>query len=252
MKFLADEKYNGKISLVLESCQIVNSEEAVDFTPKIPTLVFDIETVGQDFETLDQREQEYLLNNLTVEVEDKEKAKKRTSLFAIFAMVAAIGGWDVEQNKGKVLMATKKEVKLKNKNFIFQSCGDEKQLLEEFWKESLKFKKFVTYNGSSFDFPFLIIRSGVNRVKVPMSIKRYDNNFIDLQEKIRQKHGFKLEFLCRAFGIDNPKEMGIDGEKVSELYQEGKFQEIANYVAADVTATVQLYQTWKEFMSGER
>ncbi|MDD4938474.1 MAG: ribonuclease H-like domain-containing protein, partial [Candidatus Shapirobacteria bacterium] len=111
---------------------------------------------------------------------------------------------------------------------------------------------FVTYNGDNFDFPYLVIRSGINRIKVPMEIKRWSSDkFLDLQTKIRQSHAFKLEMLCKAFGITNPKQDGVDGSEVSNLFYAHEFNKIADYVARDAVATSELYLIWKGFMSGE-
>jgi 3'-5' exonuclease len=246
------QEYNGNLSLIIEKCQTVESEEAEDYFPIIPTMVFDIETVGKKFDELDSREQDYLLNNLCKDIDDKEDAKKRTALFSIFGMVCAIGCINPETNKGLVLTIADKELVPEKDNYTYKVFKNEKELLEEFWQVAKKYEIFVTYNGDSFDFPYLIIRSGINRVKVSLTKNKYDNEkFIDLQNKIRQNHGFKLEFLCKAFGIENPKESGVHGDDVSFLFYNKEYNSIANYVARDTFSTAQLYKIWKDFMSGQ-
>lgn len=95
-------------------------------------------------------------------------------------------------------------------------------MLTKFWGLTQEYQRFVTYNGRGFDWPFLIIRSGINRVKVPMEIDHYNKHkFIDLADHLRQGgRQFKLEAFCRAFGITNPKEKGVSGLLVSQLYYE--------------------------------
>ena len=66
------QEYNGKTGIIIDSCQIVNNEEIGDYSPTVPTLVFDIETLGKKFEELDESEQDYLLNNLEKNETDKE------------------------------------------------------------------------------------------------------------------------------------------------------------------------------------
>jgi predicted PolB exonuclease-like 3'-5' exonuclease len=123
--------------------------------------------------------------------------------------------------------------------------------LTEFWKIATEYELFVTYNGDNFDFPYLMIRSGINRVKMPFEVKKWGSDkFIDLQLKIKQSHAFKLEMLCKAFGIENPKEAGVHGNDVNELFDNKDFQKIADYVARDAYSTSQLYMIWKEYMSG--
>lgn len=246
------QEYNGTMSIIIDSCQIVNSEEAGDYSPCIPTLVFDIETLGKKFEDLDEVEQDYLLNNLEKGEADKEVAKGKTALYSIFGMVCAIGGYDVNNKKGFVLSLSTKDIKPEKDNFSYETFKTEKELLERFWKIILDYEQFVTYNGDNFDFPYLMIRSGINRVKMPFEIKRWGSEkFIDLQVKIRQNHGFKLEMLCKAFGIDNPKDKGVHGGDVSKLYYDEEFNKIADYVARDAVATTELYLIWKNYMSGQ-
>ena len=248
------QEYNGTVSLVINSCQIVNSEEIDNYRDESPSLVFDIECVGKKFEELDEKEQDYLVNNLEKNTEDKEEAKKKTGLYSIFGKVCAIAGWDINNEKGKVLIVSDKDIEAENKDYEYVICKDEKELLEKWWEMSKDYEKFVTYNGDNFDFPYLMIRSGINRVKVPFEIKTWnnENRFLDLQKKIKQNNrGFKLEMLCKAFGISNPKEEGVDGSEVTNLYNDKEFKKIADYVARDVISTYELYKIWRKFMSGE-
>lgn len=244
------QEYRGLVSIIVDSCQIVNSENPSEYAPMVPTLVFDIETVGKKFEELDKKEKEYLLDNLEKAEADKEKAKTRTALYSIFGQVAAVGCFNPDTKKGVVLVVSDRELVPEKENFVYKVFKNEAYLLVEFWDMAKKYEKYVTYNGDGFDFPYLLIRSGINRVKVSIEKGRFNDNFIDLQNKIRQNHSFKLEFLCKAFGIDNPKEQGVSGAEVSELYYLGEFNKIADYVARDALATCQLYEIWKEFMSG--
>jgi DNA polymerase elongation subunit (family B) len=247
------QEYKGQISLIIDRCQVVESEEAGDFSAKVPTLVFDIETLGKKFEDLDETEQNYLLNNLEKNTEDKEEAKNRTAVYAIFGIVCAIGAFDVGTKSGFVLSLSSKEITPEKENFTYKTFASEKELLEEFWKITPSYEDFVTYNGDGFDFPYLMIRSGVNRVKMPFEIKKWGSDkSIDLANKIRQNgRSFQLEMLCKAFGINNPKAAGVHGGDVSALYNAGEFNKIADYVARDAMATTELYLIWKNYMSGQ-
>jgi 3'-5' exonuclease len=245
------QEYNGNIGIIIDNCQIVNNEEIMDYSPITKTMVFDIETVGKKFEELDEVEQDYLLNNLERATEDKEEVKTKTGLYSIFGKVCAIGAFNPGTKKGIVLLLGEKDLKPKKENYTYKIFETEKDLLTEFWKISKEYELFVTFNGDNFDFPYLIIRSGINRVKVPFEVKRWESDkFIDLFNKIKQSHGFKLEMLCKAFGIDNPKEDGVHGGDVNNLFYKKDFQKIADYVARDAYSTSQLYMIWKEYMSG--
>ena len=248
------QEYNNQISLIVDNCQIVENEDVGGYRANIKTIVFDIETVGKKFEQLDKVEQDYLLNNLEKGEIDKEVAKKKTGLYSIFGMVCAIGAFNPNSKKGIVLLIGDKDLIPEKENYTYKIFNNEKDLLIAFWELAKEYELFVTYNGDTFDFPYLQIRSGINRVKVPFEIKKNWNGgdkFIDLQNKIRQSHGFKLEMLCKAFGIDNPKEAGVHGGDVNELFEKKEYQKIADYVARDADSTTQLYLIWKEFMSGE-
>lgn len=246
------QEYNGQISLIIDNCRIVNNEEIEGYRAIIKTMVFDIETVGKKYEELDEVEQDYLLNNLEKAEVDKEVAKKKTGLYSIFGMVCAIGAFNPNSKKGIVLLIGNKDLTREKNNYTYKIFKNEKDLLIGFWEIAKEYELFVTYNGDTFDFPYLQIRSGINRVKVPFEIKKWGGDkFIDLQNKIRQSHGFKLEMLCKAFGIENPKEAGIHGGDVNALFDNKDYQKIADYVARDAYSTTQLYLIWKEFMSGE-
>jgi len=246
------QEYKGQISLIIDSCQIMENEETEEYKASVKTMVFDIETVGKKFEELDDVEQDYLLNNLEKATEDKEEAKKKTGLYSIFGKVCAIGAYNPNSNKGLVLLLGEKDLVPEKENYTYKIFETEKDLLTEFWKIAREYELFVTYNGDNFDFPYLMIRSGVNRVKMPFEVKKWGSDkFIDLQMKIKQSHAFKLEMLCKAFGIENPKEAGVHGGDVNELFDNKDFQKIADYVARDAYSTCQLYLIWKEFMSGE-
>lgn len=244
------QEYNGKISLTINRCQIVDNENPCDYSVNVPTMVFDIETIGKNFDELDAKEQDYLLNNLEKDT-DPEEAKTKTALYSIFGKVCAIGCFDPNNKKGVVFSISDKELIPENKDYTYYVFKDEKSLLEAFWKMAIEYERFVTYNGENFDFPYLIIRSGINRVKVPFSIKKWSDNFIDLQQKIKQNRAYKLEMICKAFGVENPKEAGVSGSAVSELFDKMEYNTIADYVSRDAYSTSRLYQIWKEFMSGE-
>lgn len=245
------QEYNGKVNLVISKCQIVESENPYEYSVSVPTMVFDIETIGKKFDELDAKEQDYLLNNLE-EATDEDEAKKKTALYSIFGKVCAIACYNPTNQKGTVLIISDKELVPEKDNYTYYVYEDEKSLLEAFWVLAAQYEKFVTYNGENFDFPYLMIRSGINRVKIPfMANKKWSDNFIDLQHKFRQGRAFKLEMLCKAFGIENPKEAGVSGAEVSELFDKMEYNKIADYVARDAFSTSRLYQIWREYMSGE-
>jgi hypothetical protein len=57
---------------------------------------------------------------------------------------------------------------------------------------------------------------------------------------------FPLHLWCRTFGIPSPKEEGISGLAVKDLFRRGEYLTIARYCCDDVTATKMLYDRWRE------
>ena len=139
------QEYRGVISIIVDSCRIVTSEEAEAYKPVMKTMVFDIETAGKKFEDLDKTEQEYLLNNLEKNEEDKEVAKTKTGLYSIFGQVCAIGAFNPHSKKGMVLVVSDKELKPEKENF------DNYMAVYDLFEKIFKNEKIevVTKNGLS-------------------------------------------------------------------------------------------------------
>jgi len=57
-----------------------------------------------------------------------------------------------------------------------------------------------------------------------------------------------LHMWCRTFGIDSPKDKGISGDDVGQLFKDGKYLEIAKYCAGDLWATKELFEYWERFV----
>jgi DNA polymerase elongation subunit (family B) len=246
------DAFRDAINLNVNKAFLVEEEKVEDYVKSQPTLVFDIETSGKKFEELDEWDQNYLLNNLQKYEEDKEEAKKKTALYPLYGQVVSIGMFNPESKKGNVfLISKKKTIKLDDNNFKAQTFVNEKEMLGKFWQVFAKFKRYVTYNGIRFDLPFLQFRSAINQVKVPLELKFYSDEHVDLMKKFSTGNVYKLEALCRAFKITNPKEKGVSGMHVSNLFEKGKVEEIANYVARDAISTSQLYEIWKKYMAGK-
>jgi predicted PolB exonuclease-like 3'-5' exonuclease len=145
----------------------------------------------------------------------------------------------------------------------FVPCMDEAEMLTAFWDVARHYETIVTFNGRSFDVPFMYLRSAL--LNVPISRKdwlgyRYQTDpHCDLAEQftfygVSGREGaarrFNLDFYCKAFGIESPKAMGVTGMDVGNLMQEGRYREIAEYCLRDVRATVLLYQIWRDRLSG--
>jgi hypothetical protein len=230
-------------------------------------LVFDIETTALPLEGFDAVQQEYLFReaeNLPDPAQRpvrREEIQRQFSLWPLTGQVVCIAMVNAESGRGKVLfLADDAEAARDWPNAAdFLPCADESDLLTEFWEVAVHYDSIVTFNGRTFDVPFLYLRSAL--LNVPISRKdwlgyRFQTEpHCDLLEQLTfynvsgrdgAARRFNLDFYCKAFGIESPKSHGITGMDISRLVQEGRGREIAQYCLGDVHATVELYRIWKE------
>lgn len=232
-------------------------------------LIFDIETVGEDFSALDETTQNFLTRWLErEELSVEERAKKIAEikdglgLSPLTGQIVAIGVLDSEKLKGGVyFQAPGADLAEKQADGINYFPGTEKELLEKFWGVVSHYSEFVSFNGRTFDAPYLMMRSAVHKIKPSKDLlsNRYLNNqkfdckHYDLMDLLSfygatQNRGRGLHMYCRAFGITSPKSDGHSGEDVGRLFKEKKFLEIAQYNAKDLFATRDLYEYWEKYL----
>jgi 3'-5' exonuclease len=217
-------------------------------------IILDIETFGRDFDDLDKVTQEYLFRYAETE-DKKEEIRESLSFYPVTAEIVTIGLLDPEKGKGYAFFQTSGDPLLpfEEEDIRFET-GNEKEILEKFWRIIKDYKHFITFNGRSFDCPFLMIRSAVNKVKPTRDLmpNRYADVHIDLFDQLTffgaSRRKFSLDMWCRAFGIKSPKEEGITGYEVKNLYKAGKHIEIARYCAGDLRATAELLAIWEKYI----
>ncbi|MFZ5800419.1 MAG: ribonuclease H-like domain-containing protein [Candidatus Omnitrophota bacterium] len=219
-------------------------------------VIFDVETVGEDFSALDETSQEYFLKFAKSE-EEKEEAKNSLSFFPLTAQIITIGMLDADSEKGWVFFQPAAGQKLKNfsEGEIEFILGDERAVLEGFWQQMKKFTTFITFNGRVFDCPFIMLRSAILGIKPGKNLMpyRYGHTVhVDLQDQLTfydaMRRKFSLHMWCRAFNIKSPKEAGITGLEVKDYYKAGRAVEIAKYCAGDLLATKGLYHYWEKYL----
>lgn len=225
-------------------------------------LVFDIETVGVDFENLSDSQKEFLLRYSEQEKDQQRKdelideAKRYLSLYPFTAKIVAIGLLNIEKEKSIVLYEgeTNDEWIAEEKVMAYKPLT-ESEMLKYFWRYVDKADKLISFNGRNFDIPFIMMRSAINKIKPTKHLmrNRFDStHHIDLLEQftfygITKK--FNLDFYCQAFGIESPKSKGITGMEVKELYKAGRIKDIAVYCGKDIQATYELYKIWNQFLN---
>ncbi len=227
-------------------------------------LVFDIETIGEDYDSLDKTTQEVLTHWIKKESEGKEEynvqleeLKNGLGFSALTGQIVAIGVLDVELNKGAVYYQNNGQIMEDfEEDGIKFKAASEKEMLEKFWEGAKKYHQFITFNGRAFDVPFLIVRSAVHKIRPTVNLMppRFNmpTNHVDLLDQLSfygsvRKKG-NLHLWSRAFSIKSPKDTGITGEDVGRLYREGKYLEIAKYNVGDLRATRELYMIWENYI----
>jgi 3'-5' exonuclease len=217
-------------------------------------VIIDIETIGKDFLSFEEKDQSYLLKYAKTE-EEKDFVKNSLALHALTGEVVTIGMLNPETGRGVVFFQNKGETIEKfEKEGIVYDCGTEKEILEKFWDLVKTYRQIITFNGRSFDIPYLMMRSAINQVRTTrnfMSYRYANSEHCDLMEQftfygISRK--FSLDFYAKAFGIKSSKQDGVDGLMVGQLYQEKKYLDVAYYCTRDLQATKQLYEYWDKYL----
>ncbi len=100
--------------------------------------------------------------------------------------------------------------------------GNEADIIDQFWSMIGHVDQFVTFDGTRFDWPYIIRRSWMLDIPVPILIDRpkKDSNFIDLLEVWRcgqhQEH-ISLTNLCKAMHVEAG--LKITEPEISERFQ---------------------------------
>lgn len=210
------------------------------------SLTFDIETIPQQDplsevqqEELDKRLSTYLNRNPDANEEEAKSLLMGTSPY--FGEIVTIG-------------------LLKHVGYESESralIGTEREILEQFWSLVGRHRGvFVSYNGLTFDVPFIVKRS------MKYNIVPTNNNFLntrrfqrfphfDVKEVIADWDRFAaptLRLACELLGVPSPKEGEVKAEDVARVFKEpGGIQKIADYCVRDLVATYKVYEKVKQY-----
>lgn len=238
-------------------------------TVKTMGLIFDIETIGVDFDKLDETTKKNLTRWIEKEAEDDED-KYKTMLkdlkdglgfSPLTGEIVAIGVYNTDRNNGVVyFQAPNEEIDdFTEGSFLFKPMT-EREMLKNFWEGAKNYNEFISFNGRSFDVPFLMLRSAINKVRPTKDLmsnrylgsQKYDAKHIDLLDQLSfygaVRHRRSLHLYCYALGIKSPKAEGITGDDVARLFREKKYKEIARYNSWDLIATKELYEIWRDYI----
>ena len=235
-------------------------------------LVFDIETVGENWDALDETSQHMLTRWIEKESDGEDnyaarlaEVKDGLGFSPLTGSIVALGVYDCDRERGTVFyQAGDPPVgghKESEEGPIKFKPMSEREMLEQFWLGAKNYSEFITFNGRSFDVPFMVVRSAINGIKPSkdllsnryLGLQRNESKHVDLLDQLtfygavwRQKGS--LHMWCRAFGIRSPKADGVDGDDVGRLFREKRYLDIARYNVGDLYATAELYKKWSEYI----
>lgn len=180
------------------------------------TLIFDIETVGEEWESLDSTTQEILSrwvlrtakNEVEREVEMKD-LREGLGFSPLTGSIVAIGLYDLERKHGVVYYQSDDETESEVGEYTLKP-RTEKDMLEDFWEGAKSYDTFVTFNGRGFDVPFLNLRSAIQGIRPTHDLMdgRYlyqqkTARHVDLQDQMTFYGAMmrrpSLHLFCRAF-----------------------------------------------------
>ena len=218
------------------------------------TITFDIEVAGFPWDDVDEITRGYLMVRAKDERE-REALPDRMALYPGLGKIIAIGMWNVEADRGLMLLEGSEKEEAHEWKRVANSdvfrCS-EKDVLKKFWEiVGRKKPRLVSYNGRGYDGPMLMIRSAQLGLQPSVNLLpyRYDMaSHCDLMEVFNfqgaSRTNYSLDFWCRRFDIESPKG-SIDGSQVGRYYREGRIEDIGEYCLRDVRATAELYKKLK-------
>lgn len=220
-------------------------------------LIFDIETIGVEFNSLDEKSKEYVLE-FAKSPEEEERKKEELCFSPLTGEIVAIGILNPDTNKGALYFRDPSgKLEKKSENDIqYTPLESEKEVLKEFWQTAQLYDQFVTFSGHAFDCPYLAIRSAVQKIKPSKNLLQNRYGFgthVDLYDRLTNFGAMRegrrnLHMWCQAFGIESPKAKGVTGDNVGQLFKEKKYMEIAQYCADDLWATKSLFEYWEKYI----
>jgi DNA polymerase elongation subunit (family B) len=213
------------------------------------SVVFDIETVGSSWEDLDDAQRTYLSKYVRSD-EDRRKLPDDLALWAFTCRIVALAMLNPDTGRGKVWYEKSDgRAEENSEDGLFTFIGEsETSFLVEFWEAISRFDRFISFNGRCFDGPILMLRSAALGVPVSKNLAGYryavrpHTDLLDVISFFGASRKWNLDFACKAFKIESPKEHGMDGFSVGPYYRAGRLREIALYCRRDVEATARLYQ----------
>ncbi|MBI3887952.1 ribonuclease H-like domain-containing protein [Candidatus Microgenomates bacterium] len=126
--------------------------------------------------------------------------------------------------------------------------GDEKKMLQDFWKEAKDVDLFVGFNVMDFDLRFIYQRSIIFNVQPSRELPFIKNTKTPIYDVMYEwsKWGvvqkISLDLLAKALGIPSSKDGEVIAKTVWDAFKKGKIQQICEYCQRDVEVTRAIYK----------
>ncbi len=235
-------------------------------------IVFDIETIGEDFEKIDKQTQQMIESKAGRKVEDKKDKKElkesldneidQFGLSPLTGKIVSIGMLDADTKKGAVYFQSPDvDVEDFEEDGVKYKAMSEKEIIKGFWEIAKHADEFISFNGRSFDMPYVLVRGAIHEVRPTkelmasryLNMQKFNAKHIDLLDQLTfygsvwQNKG-SLHMWLRAFGIKSPNEDVVCGGDVGKLFADKKYLEIAQYNARDLYSIRDLYEYWDKYL----
>ena len=215
-------------------------------------VVMDIETVPIAWDDLDEQERDYLLKYCK-NPQEEERVRGEMGLFPLTGRVIVIGLLNPDTDRALVLAegVPGEGSGWAHDEGIEYWTGNEIEMLERFWDVIRKYHQIITFNGRSFDGPYIMMRSMVlgipaSRNLVPNRYRTDDHlDLLDILTHFGLTRRYSLDFYMRRMGFESPKE-ALSGKDVAAAYSEGRIEDIARYCREDIIATARLLRRFEE------
>jgi DNA polymerase elongation subunit (family B) len=219
--------------------------------------VLDIETIPRDLRAEPRRIQEYVWERVRRGEAEGSGPRLDDFLAAMDDEAFAAIRRDVERHMalrpefGHVVcigMGHDKDGSFVTKALTARAVEDERTILEEFWKRvpSSRDWRFVTYNGLSFDLPYLIRRSiyvGVPPTSgLPLRPYSPDSHFdvMRVLSNWERTDTVRLDIVAELLGL-RKWPPGMEGSQVLGLWRAGRVDDIEAYCLGDVRLTYEVF-----------
>ncbi len=149
----------------------------------------------------------------------------------------------MDPNYSKVIV-----IGLKYNDELKLLTGNEKDILNEFWNFIRENNStIVTHNGYSFDVPFIVARSIINNIEIPIIINTnpwnmLKSNHLDtmliFSQNVFTNSGLKI--LARLNNIEF-NDNGVMGKDIERLFKENKLDVIKEHCKNDIEVLEKLF-----------